>query len=146
MIQNHLLSNNSAVDVINYLLNKYKYKQDLKIPNNNVQNQNNTYKFVLQCTVKKLRDFEDNYNIKYVIIDKSLGIGIIDKIIHLKIAKKETHKILKPITNKHDPLKSETKPLNLSINSNIYYIQKIKCKINHHGYFRRFRPCKKWIF
>lgn len=109
-IKNHFLSNNSALSVINYLLNEYKYKQDIKLPNeelpnNNKHNKNyNTFiSYKEQCTIDKLREYEEQYNIKFVIIDKGLGIAIIDKIIYIKLTKTEFDKILNLIKNIYKP-------------------------------------------
>ena len=56
----------------------------------------------IQCTVEIMRYFEDDFNIKFVITDKLLGVGIVDRYIFFDIVKKEKYKIFKPVSYAHD--------------------------------------------
>ena len=103
-LENHFTSDNSVDLFANYILNEYKCGEQLKLPeiyqnNNNTPNNHQT----IQCTIKLLRRFEDKYNIKYVITDKSLGIAIIDKKLFDELCRKEIQKILIQINYHHDP-------------------------------------------
>ena len=104
-LKNHFTSNNTVEEVTNYLLFDYKYAQPLNLNNHNQSHfePQITNQTVPQCTIDILRHYEDIYNIKYVIIDKSLGIGIIDKPLFTKLCKDEINKIWIIINYPHNP-------------------------------------------
>ena len=106
-VKNHLLTQKTADTVIGYLLNDYKYGLPIQThliykQNIHKQDPNLPIQFI-NCDVNILEKYEDKFNIKYVITDKSLGPGIIDRDLHTQISIKERDKILKPIKYKHNP-------------------------------------------
>ena len=99
--ENHFLSDkNKRTDiesVLNTFLNNsetttnYKTKPIFK------------YKLSPICSIKLLREYENKYNFRYLIIDKLLGIGIIENEIILKLINEEIDKILIQIKDNYDP-------------------------------------------
>ena len=103
-IKNHLISNENINDDIHKLLTSFKYEIDDKYSFGNYNQ-----KILLQlnlipkCSVKILLKYEEEYGIKYLITDKSLGIAIIDIKLYHEIISKEMNKILKHIKSATNP-------------------------------------------
>ena len=105
--KNHFFTENTAETVIDYILNDYVYGKPLST--HHQPKHNNTNEFLLflfrntNCTIETINNFEDNYNVKYVITDKCLGPGIVDRDIFSKIELIEINKMLKRINYNHNP-------------------------------------------
>ena len=127
-LENHFTSNETVQKFEEYILNDYKYGELLDLPKDN----QTTYPHLdEQCTVSTLIKYEDEFEVKYMITDKLLGIAIVDKIILNKISKKEINKILIPVTYEHDPIFIKNKAREFIYKHQHILHNKAKCQINH---------------
>ena len=106
--KSHFFTESPAELVINYLTNQYEYGDSIQTLHiDDIHSTKCNYSIplihIVNRTVKTLRKYEKQYNIKYVIIDKLLGPGIIDDVLYFNTVKTEINKILKPIKNTHNP-------------------------------------------
>ena len=89
------------------MLNDYKYGDPI-FTHHHPKDMNKDLAQILflentNCTIKILDIFENEFKIKYVINDKSLGPGIVDEKVYNQIASDQTNKILTQIDYKHNP-------------------------------------------
>ena len=99
-LKNHFFTEETAETVINYILNEYKYGEPLTT--HHKPNITTLFDQII-CNADILKQYEDTYNIKYVITDKSLGPGIVDRDIHKSITINLIKEILVPINYIHNP-------------------------------------------
>ena len=96
--ENHLFSDENIQEQLHYLLHHFKYENpDLTSHKIDLES------FYGKCNIETLLYYEYKYNVKLLIIDKLLGIAIVNKHILRNIASKETNSILVPISYEYKP-------------------------------------------
>ena len=86
--------------------NNYKTNNDTNNDANNNNDNNNTHYDIYNynvCNIKTLRKYEEKYDIKYILIDKLLGIAIVGRELLTKLCNDEINKILILISYDHNP-------------------------------------------
>ena len=103
-IKNHFISDDNINNDILQLLSKNPVLNNNDGNNNNYDNIPNNFPFLIQkCGIKLLQKYEKEFKIKYKIIDKKLGIAILDEVVYDNIKKKEMNNILIQINYEHNP-------------------------------------------
>ena len=91
-LKNHFTSNNTVKSSTDFTLNQYKYGQPIKNIHNQSSDQTKSIynQTTERCTIEMLRSHEDQYDIKYVIIDKISWYWIIEKPLFKSLIKETT--------------------------------------------------------
>ena len=87
-IKNHFISDeNCNADILNLLSSEYKKKfNNYDHPDITKFEHINLYNLFPKCSVKLLKKYENEFKVKFLIIDKLLGIAIIDDDLYQIIA------------------------------------------------------------